>query len=118
MPDPTAAFFEGLDRSGHEPLLEKTTGTLRFELTSGKQEAPWFVTIKKGDVAVSRADGTADCVARTDKTLFDGIVRGEENAMAAVLRGAMETEGDPELLVLFQRLFPGPSATGTPGRKS
>ena len=34
--------------------------------------------------------------------------KSEVNAMAALLRGAMGVEGDVELLVLFQRLFPGP----------
>ena len=83
---------------------------MRFELTNGTGEAPWLVTIKRGDVAVSRADRKADCIVRTDKTLFDKIVTGKENAMAAVLRGAMDAEGDAELIVLFQRLFPGPPA--------
>ena len=50
----------------------------------------------------------ADCVIRAEKTLFDGITRGETSAVAAVLRGDIVIEGDRELLVLFQRLFPGP----------
>jgi hypothetical protein len=29
--------------------------------------------------------------------------------MAAVLRGEINIEGDPELLVLFQRVFAGPA---------
>ncbi len=43
---------------------------------------------------------------RVDKTVFDGIASGEVNPVAAVLRGSMGMEGDRELLVLFQRLFP------------
>jgi hypothetical protein len=35
-------------------------------------------------------------------------VTGETNALAAYLRGAVEVEGDPELLLRFQRIFPGP----------
>jgi hypothetical protein len=31
--------------------------------------------------------------------------------MAALLRGAMAVEGDVELLVLFQRLFPAPPSS-------
>jgi hypothetical protein len=31
--------------------------------------------------------------------------------MAALLRGELVVEGDPELLMLIQRLFPGPRAT-------
>jgi putative sterol carrier protein len=36
------------------------------------------------------------------------MAAGKVNAFAAVLRGAIKIEGDPRLLVLFQRLFPGP----------
>jgi hypothetical protein len=34
--------------------------------------------------------------------------------MAAVLRGLIAIEGDIELLMLFQRLFPGPPGRRTP----
>ncbi len=70
------------------------------------------MTIDKGDVSVSRRNAAADATVRATKELFDGLASGEVNTMAAVLRGAVEFEGDPELLVLFQRLFPGPPAKG------
>ena len=104
----TTKFFQELGTRGHEPLLEKATGTIRFELTNGKRRARWLVTVEKGDVTVSHGNARADCVARGDEALFEQIVIGEENAMAAVLRGAVAVEGSPELLVHFQRLFPGP----------
>jgi putative sterol carrier protein len=112
MTDATTDFFERLGARGHEPLLEKATGTLRLELSNGKRKARWLVTVKKGDVTVSHANAKADCVARMDQALFDQIVTGTENATAALLRGSVSVEGNPQLLVLFQRLFPGP-----PGRK-
>jgi putative sterol carrier protein len=108
MTDATTEFFEDLDARGHEPLLEKATGTLRIELSNGKTKARWFVTVKKGDVTVSHANAKADCVARMDQALFDQIVTGRENATAALLRGLVAVEGNSQLLVLFQRLFPGP----------
>ena len=115
MTDPTTEFFESLGTRGHEPRLEKATGTIRFDLSNDKRLAPWLVTIEKGDLTVSRERGQADCVAQADRGLFDGVVKGEVNPMAALLRGSMHVEGDPELLVLFQRLFPGPpGATGRP----
>jgi putative sterol carrier protein len=108
MTDATTEFFEDLDARGHEPLLEKATGTLRIELSNGKRRAPWLVTVKKGDVTVSHANAKADCVVRMDQALFEQIVTGRENATAALLRGLVTVEGKPQLLVLFQRLFPGP----------
>jgi putative sterol carrier protein len=103
----TEELFEGLKQRGHEPLLEQAQGTLRFELENG-QPRRWFVEIDRGDVVVSHANRKADSTVRADAKLFDRIVRGEVNAMAAVLRGAVKVEGDPQLLMLFQRLFPGP----------
>jgi hypothetical protein len=48
------------------------------------------------------------------------MMRGEVNAMAAYLRGELILEGDPELLVLFQRVLPGPATAsarrGSTGR--
>ena len=112
MPEATAEFFERLGRTGHEPLLEKATGRIRFELVNGKQTERWLVALDKGDVAVSHKSGQTDCNVRTSKALFEEIVNGRENAMAAVLRGAVEVYGRPELLMLFQRILPGPPANG------
>jgi putative sterol carrier protein len=115
MTDATTQFFQDLGTRGHEPLLEKATGTVRFDLSNGKRAGHWLVTIKKGDVTVSQENARADCVARADSAVFDGIVKGEVNAMAALLRGVIGVDGDLELIVLFQRLFPGPpGATGRP----
>ena len=109
MSDPTEEFFAELGSRGHEPMLRKATGTLRFDLVDGTNESSWLVAVKKGDVSVSQAKGKADCVVTTDRPLFNAIVRGERNAMAAILRGEIGVAGDPELLVLFQRVFAGPA---------
>jgi putative sterol carrier protein len=114
MPDATAEFFDALVERGHEPLLEKATGTVRFDLKDGRKTDRWLVTVVKGDCTVSRQNLRADCVVTADKSLFDGITSGKTNAFAALLRGAMGVEGDIELLVLFQRLFPGPSRSRRP----
>jgi putative sterol carrier protein len=87
-----------------------TQGTLRFELEGDEGEEHWFIAIKKGDLAVSRQRRKADCRVRVERRLFNRIASGEVNAMAAALRGAVAIEGDPALLMLFQRLFPGPPA--------
>ncbi len=108
MPDATTEFFEQLGKRGHEPALARATGTMRFDLTDGKRTVRWRVVINKGDVKVSRANGSADTIARTNKDLFDGIVTGKANPVTAMLRGEFGVEGNLELVVLFQRLFPGP----------
>ena len=112
MTNATTRFFEGIEARGHEPQLEKVKATLRFDLTTGKQTNRWLVAVDKGDIAVSPKNLKADCVLRTDGAVFDGIVTGEVNPLAAILRGQIGIEGDPEVLVRFRRLFP------QPGRKS
>ena len=107
--DPTTEFFRELELRGHETGLENVTGTLRFDLVNRKRTARWLVAIERGDVEVSHRNVKADCVVRADKSLFDGIAAGDVNAFAATLRGQVDIEGNPELLVLFQRLFPAPS---------
>jgi putative sterol carrier protein len=108
MPEATTEFFERLGRGGHERLLEKAHGRIRFELVNGKHVERWLVVVDKGDVDVSHKNGKTDSTLRTSQALFDDIVLGRENAMAAVLRGAIQLDGEPELVLLFQRLFPGP----------
>ena len=120
MADPSAEFFAELQRQGHVPLMEKVNGTLRFDVMDGKQAEHWFVTFKKGDVSVSQQGDGADCTVKADKQLVDGIMSGKVNAFAATLRGEIQIGGDPELMVLFQRLLPGPPsvASGTSGSRS
>ena len=108
MSDPTKQFFDDLAARGHVPLLNSTSGTLRFDLEGGGRTAHWYVTIEKGDVSVSHDTVEADCVVRTGKELFDRMAAGMANAIAAALRGLVAPVGDLRLLIQFQRLFPGP----------
>jgi putative sterol carrier protein len=116
MTTPTTEFFDDLGRRGHEPLLESVTGSFRFEITDGGESERWLVVVNRGDVAVSHRNSAADCTLRAPRTLFDAIARGEANAVAAVLRGAVTMDGEWGLLVRFQRLFPSPPrAAAAPG---
>jgi hypothetical protein len=108
MSDPTTEFFVRLERRGHEPMLARTSGTIRFDLDGPHETEHWYVRIRKGDLTVTRDDDEADCVVRAGKELFDRLASGTANAMAAALRGLVEPIGDLQLIVQFQRLFPGP----------
>jgi putative sterol carrier protein len=107
MSDITPPFFE-VSRLGHNPMLANVTATVRFDLEHEGGTDRWFVVIDKGDVSVSRRNVRADCVLRAERSLVEGVVSGRVNAMAALLRGDLVAEGDPQLLVLLQRLFPSP----------
>jgi putative sterol carrier protein len=107
MTDAASGFFERL-RGEHVALPTRATGVMRVEIVDGKRTENWLVAVDKGKVEVSRGKGKADSVIRGDRALFDRMAAGEVNAFAATLRGAVAIEGDPRLLVLFQRLLPGP----------
>jgi putative sterol carrier protein len=115
MASPTEEFFDELSRRGHEPLLEKATGTARFETVQGLCTEHWYVSVIKGDVTVSRENLEADGVVRTSRELFDRVAAGEANLLAALLRGEAHAEGDLALLILFERLYPGPQSP--PGQR-
>src|SRR5262245_51734640 len=108
MSDATRQFFEELGRRGHEPLVAKFTGRVRFVLRDGRRTEHWMLAIDRGDVAVSRRDDAAGCTIRSEKALFDRLVQGEQNVMTAALRGELVCVGDPVLLLAIGRLFPGP----------
>jgi putative sterol carrier protein len=114
----TAAFFEELAQRGYEPRAETMRGSVRFDLRSGKRIERWLVSVDRGAVTVSRRNAAADAVVRADEALFEGVVRGEVNAMAALLRGALTIEGDGGLLLLFQRLLGPATPPRTPSGAS
>ena len=108
MTEPTRDFFKRLAEQ-HQPLLERMSGSVRFDIADGERTEHWFLQIHKGDVDVSHKDSEADCVMIADIDTFDAILTGKMNAMAAVLRGALQIEGKAILLAALQRLFPGSS---------
>lgn len=89
-------------------MLRRTTGTVRFDLVDGDQVAHRLVSVHKGAIDVTSSADDADAVLRVDASVFERFVTGEANTMAAALRGELSVEGDMGLVLLLQRLFPGP----------
>jgi len=106
MSTQTTEFFDRLGLRGDEPLLRRANGVIQFEIVDDdEQEERWSVAVDRGAVVVSQRDVACDCRLRAPRALFEQITAGEANATAAVLRGAIDVEGDWRLLVLAQRLF-------------
>jgi predicted lipid carrier protein YhbT len=80
-------------------------GTIRVEVDDAEH---WCVALDRGRLGVSHEAPEAECVVRTDRATLDGMVEGRVNATAALLRGLVQAEGDVELLIYLQRLFPSP----------
>ena len=106
--DPAATFFDELGRRGSEPLLRKVSGRVRFDVVDAADTDSWLVAVDDGELTVTREAGAADCTIRADRAVFDEVVAGRANAVAAVLRGALACHGDLELLFAIQRVFPDP----------
>ncbi|GAA1796743.1 SCP2 sterol-binding domain-containing protein [Planosporangium flavigriseum] len=104
----TEEFFSALSRRGHDPRLVRVTANVHFSITDGRNLLHWLVDIEHGDIRVSRQNGEARCGICADRELFDGIVAGQVNAVAAMLRGDLWVDGDREAWVVVQRLLPGP----------
>jgi putative sterol carrier protein len=109
MTNPTDEFFEQLGHRGHEPLVSRVTGVMRFDVMHRGETDTRYLHIDHGHLSVSRDDGPADSVVRVDRRVMDTIVTGQANPLAALLRGALSVEGNPEMTVIFQRLLPPPA---------
>ena len=127
-------FFDALARREHEVRLEDIRGTVRIDIRrsgtkvgevsaanaprdggAGRPEVDhWVVRLEHGDIGVAHEEAPADCAVRLDEVLFGQLIRGEENTIAALLRGAVIVEGDLFLLISFERLLPAPPGTRDP----
>ena len=114
MIDVTEEFFAGI-AGRDDPALRKATGTLRFELSARRRDRALARRHRQGHRSahsVLPRPSSARRVIRSDKTLFEEIVRGDANTTTAMLRGEVSVEGDLELLLLFQRLIVSMSEGG------
>jgi len=112
--DPTVRFFSYLSSRAYDPKVREVVAVVRFDLHDGTTER-WYLIINNGNIAVSTtAEAEPDCVIVADRDLFNRIASGEVNPMAAFLRGELTVLGEPELLLLCERLIPGPQHAGDP----
>ncbi|MGC5020125.1 SCP2 sterol-binding domain-containing protein [Micromonospora sp. DT47] len=106
MADTVRRFFDDLARHGHERVLPKTTGTIRFDLTHERGTDHWFVSIVDGAVRVTREERDADTVIGAEEAFFHRMALGDARPLAAWLRNDITAEGHFRFVVLLERLFP------------
>ncbi|GIH14545.1 SCP2 sterol-binding domain-containing protein [Rugosimonospora africana] len=110
MPDPIDDFFAALGRSGHVPLLARFTGSMRFELRANGETQRWRVGIDNGNIRVTRdGEGSVDAVISGERALLVPIVRGRMRPLCAFLRNEIAVTGEFRMLLVLERLLPGPS---------
>jgi putative sterol carrier protein len=89
-------------------------GAVRFDVRGDQgQVDQWVVAVDSGAVTVSHGNAEVDCAIGADRALLESLIKGQANAMSAVLRGELRCSGDVEMLLTIQRIFPGPSSERT-----
>lgn len=115
-PDPSARLFERISRLGRVDALAGIDGRLRFDVHVADRVEHRAIIVHSGQVSVASEVEDPDCVVDVDKALLDQMASGQSNAMTALLRGDMMVSGDVRLLVLLERLLPGPAGAHGPLR--
>ena len=105
---PTEQFFEELGQRGSSHSSPSSRDVCASKSSMDAKTSHWIVAIDKGNLEVSRDGGDRACSIRATRRCSIDWPRGEENAMAATLRGALVCTGDVDLLLAIQRVFPGP----------
>lgn len=99
--DRIEAYFDQLSKRGHVPLLEHVSGTLEFDIEGTD---PRWITVNRGDLVVTRSPIEADCVISCDAETFTRILAGQQNPVAAGIRGAVKISGNLALGLSIQRV--------------
>jgi putative sterol carrier protein len=107
-------FFEALGGQEQTRLPKKVSGIIRFDLIRGEQVEHWYVTMRDGGIAVSRAESGADCVVHLRSDLFERVANGEASIISAMVRTECVVEGQVPLLMMFRRIFPDVRAAADP----
>jgi len=117
----TGTFFGRLHEQGYEPLLKRVRGTIELVAYRPDGENRWAVTIRDGEIGLTREELRADACMEASAELFDALSDGRKNTIAATLRGDLVVTGDLRLALQLTRLLPGPPHTQGPryvGRKA
>jgi hypothetical protein len=114
--DAITELFDRIRHLGRVDALVGVTGSLRFDIDQGGQNDPWTLSVHNGQITVEHRGGDADCVVQLEGELLARMATGRSNAMTALLRGDMMVTGDVQLLVLLERLLPGPAGAHGPRR--
>ncbi|MCO1596585.1 SCP2 sterol-binding domain-containing protein [Micromonospora sp. RHAY321] len=115
MTEAAERFFESLPARAPEVLRGLVAGTLQIDLATDEQTTEhWLVRMRPGTVEVSRNRGPADAIWYSSAALFDRLVTGEAQGVAAVLRNESTFSGNVVLFLAFRRFFPNPPGTRDP----
>ncbi|MCG5468764.1 SCP2 sterol-binding domain-containing protein [Micromonospora sp. LAH09] len=114
MTEAAERFFESLPARAPDVLGGLADGTLQIDLGSDHRTEHWLVRMRPGSVQVTRERGPADAIWFSSAALFDRLITGEAQGVAAVLRNESTFSGNVVLFLAFRRFFPDPPGTRDP----
>ncbi|MDG4761752.1 SCP2 sterol-binding domain-containing protein [Micromonospora sp. WMMD710] len=114
MTEATERFFESLPVRAPGVLRGLADGTLQIDLGTENQTEHWRIRMRPGSVEVNRSRGPADAIWYSSTELFDRLIVGKAQAVAAVLRNESTFSGNVVLFLAFRRFFPNPPGTRDP----
>ncbi|RKN17188.1 hypothetical protein D7147_21320 [Micromonospora musae] len=108
-------FFESLPARAPEVLRGLVSGTLQIDLSvDGGVTEHWLVRMRPGVVEVRRERAPADAIWYSSADLFERMVCGQAQGVAAVFRNESTFSGNVVLFLVFRRFFPDPPGTRDP----
>ncbi|MEV0152760.1 SCP2 sterol-binding domain-containing protein [Micromonospora sp. NPDC050686] len=114
MTEVTESFFASLPARAPAVLRSPVSGTIRIDLSTGARTDHWRVELAPGQARVSRSPEPADAIWYSSADLFERLVTGRTQGIAAVLRNESTFSGDLTLFLLFRHFFPDPPGTRDP----
>ncbi|RIV37219.1 SCP2 sterol-binding domain-containing protein [Micromonospora radicis] len=114
MTEATEQFFASLPARAPEILHGPVAGTLRIDISDGHSTTHWLARIRPGEIEIGQGSEGADAVWYCGVDLFDRLVTGRSQAMAALFRNESTFTGNVLLFLAFRRFFPPPPGTRDP----
>ncbi|SCL14133.1 SCP-2 sterol transfer family protein [Micromonospora rhizosphaerae] len=114
MSEAVERFFASLPARAPAVLRTPTAGTLQIDLATGNRTEHWLIELRPGSVQVSRERRPADATWTSSVDLFERLIIGEAQGIAAVFRNEATFSGNVVLFLAFRRFFPDPPGTRDP----
>ncbi len=114
MTEAIEQFFATLPDRAPQVLHAPLTGTLRIDLADDGRTQHWVRRRRLGAVDVDQGRVDADAIWYSSMDLFDRLVTGRAQSVAALFRNESTFSGRVVLFLAFRRFFPPPPGTRDP----
>lgn len=99
-------FFASVPARASTILRGPVVGAIQIDLTRGNETTHWFVRMKPCTAEVSRSRGPAEATWNSSEELFERLITGHTQAIAALLRNESTFTGNVVLFLAFRLFFP------------